>query len=119
MKNYLLMPECTQENALVESLSVRGKGKGKPFICDVCFKTFPARESLRKHYRTHTGEKPFSCKVCNKAFALQGNLNIHLRIHSDERPYKCQFCDYSDKFSSNLKRHVRTKHCELSCGGKD
>ena len=28
----------------------------KAFKCDVCFKVFPSKRLLEKHYRTHTGE---------------------------------------------------------------
>lgn len=80
----------------------------KPFICEICHKTFARRDTLICHQRTHDGTKPFRCKVCDKCFSRRDKLQCHNRVHSGERPYPCTVCGRAFAQSDKLKCHMRT-----------
>jgi hypothetical protein len=77
----------------------------KSSMCHICQKKFSAKQALKQHMYTHTGEKPWKCKYpgCDKAFAqqsahsmstiyiflyklLMGPLEMHERTHTGEKP---------------------------------
>ncbi len=39
--------------------------------------------SLKEHYKTHSGEKPYVCRFmgCLKKFSKKNNMNIHFKTH--------------------------------------
>lgn len=54
-------------------------GQEKPFKCVVCKSSFRKKETLQRHFLTHTGEKSFECSVCFKAFARKDYVMNHMK----------------------------------------
>jgi len=49
--------------------------------CEICYKVFPGKAKLRRHYLIHTGEKPFKCELCKQTFNQKPNLKRHMIMH--------------------------------------
>jgi uncharacterized Zn-finger protein len=85
----------------------------KGCICDICGKSFSARQALDQHKRIHSGDKPFTCTHpgCDKRFAQGSALTMHLRTHTGEKPLKCDFpgCTRAFSESSNLSKHKKSE----------
>ncbi|PSN44162.1 hypothetical protein C0J52_17428, partial [Blattella germanica] len=105
--------ESFEENILSESKVI------KPFLCDVCFKSFSDRAYLRTHMQLHTGIRAHRCNLCSKAFVRRRELLRHEKVHSGERPYGCNICgkrfSRRDKLTRHEKIHAehRRHKCEL------
>lgn len=84
----------------------------RPFVCEVCKKTFHRETLLRNHRRIHTGEKKYRCHIenCERAYMFDIDLKRHKfsahGIYSKKHP--CFIC--SKIFSENklLKKHLET-----------
>ncbi|XP_066982336.1 oocyte zinc finger protein XlCOF6-like [Macrobrachium rosenbergii] len=80
----------------------------KPFLCDICGKTFPHPMALNRHMLSHSKVKSHTCNECGKSFASQSNLRSHALIHSDEKPFQCEECGHKFRRISTLRFHKRT-----------
>ena len=61
----------------------------RPYVCDYpgCNKKYSISSRYQVHRRTHEGKKPFLCQICNKSFNEKGNLKKirvnHLHLEED------------------------------------
>ncbi|XP_075041424.1 zinc finger protein Gfi-1b [Mixophyes fleayi] len=78
----------------------------RPFVCDICGKSFGHAVSLEQHLNVHSQERSFECKMCGKTFKRSSTLSTHLLIHSDTRPYPCHFCGKRFHQKSDMKKHT-------------
>lgn len=50
---------------------------GDLFMCHKCDKGFTTAELLKVHSRGHTGDRPFVCNICERSFPSASNLSQH------------------------------------------
>nr|XP_042906306.1 gastrula zinc finger protein XlCGF58.1 [Parasteatoda tepidariorum] len=129
---------CTYVSAFKSNLTrhvLRVHAGVRPYVCDVCGKSFTANQHLKAHYLIHTGEYPFRCEVCQKRLRTKHSYNNHLLSQHQIQNvltrvgisavqigvvtlYRCNFCTYKSNFKGNLLRHMRSHTGErpFQCG---
>lgn len=67
------------------------------FRCIICDRNFEKWSSLDIHEATHRIDKPYLCDLCGKSFKHSNNLRGHKRIHLDDSRKKRHICDICGK----------------------
>lgn len=81
------------------------------YMCSICGKCFTAKDSLRVHMFTHSGERPYKCSLCDASYTQSGHLHRHIKVtHEGKFDYQCQYtgCDKSFYDLSSLRIHQRS-----------
>ncbi|XP_072745990.1 uncharacterized protein [Anoplolepis gracilipes] len=95
----------------------------KPYLCDLCGKSFKHSNNLRGHKRIHLDEsikKRHMCEVCGNAFRSRFHLREHMNQHDGNRAYSCEQCGKAFYKRIQLRQHKLShgsnKHVCSICG---
>jgi uncharacterized Zn-finger protein len=92
------------------------KDKEKLLSCQVCFKKYKNRQTLKRHMQTHISNR--KCELCEKAFTRLESLRKHQKnihgIHHEKKQsttsFLCELCNKCFKTKYNLVRHKSKVH---------
>ncbi|XP_011257518.2 zinc finger protein 883 isoform X2 [Camponotus floridanus] len=95
----------------------------KPYLCDLCGKSFKHSNNLRGHKRIHLDEsikKRHMCEICGDAFRSRFHLREHMNQHDGNRPYSCEQCGKAFYKRIQLRQHKLShgsnRHACSICG---
>lgn len=105
----------SSKSHLLEHQNIKHR-KEKPFICEICGKSFPEQKHLNKHLKRHSKREPaqstsqikFQCAQCHSEFNSAKDLSIHLKLHAAEKEvgeYRCDMCYKSFSQLRLLRQH--------------
>ncbi|XP_034552419.1 telomere zinc finger-associated protein isoform X2 [Notolabrus celidotus] len=98
-----------KENLLIHD--IRDCSKVHTLTCVTCSATFTAKEELRLHVVTHTGNMPYKCSTCTEQFMYKKNLTTHLmKVHGHPKPHACPQCPKTFLTKTELRVHEAAKH---------
>ncbi|CAL9703195.1 unnamed protein product [Knipowitschia caucasica] len=76
----------TEKGAMIRHVESKHQ-EGRPHSCNICGRTFKAREQLRAHLNRHKGERKFECIDCGYKFTRQAHLRRHTLVHKRNENY--------------------------------
>lgn len=84
----------------------------KPYKCSECEdRSFFSKSEYNRHTkRLHSKERPFVCELCNKTFAINADLKNHLKVHENIRNFQCDICGHGSLTVTNLRYHKKIVH---------
>jgi uncharacterized Zn-finger protein len=79
----------------------------KPFKCEMCFRKFSEKGTLKTHLKVHSELRPFICsaKGCNKTFRSNSNLKNHQKLHENKK--SDEFSPFSNDVTESEQSHMQ------------
>ena len=75
-----------------------------------CDKEFKSQYRLYVHHLSHEGIKPFKCNICFREFFEKGTLKTHKKAHLNQNLFNCKFCEFKCAKINILVDHFRKAH---------
>ncbi|OUC41650.1 zinc finger, C2H2 type [Trichinella nativa] len=54
----------------------------------------------------HRNTRPYVCEICGKSFNNSGAMSNHMRIHDKDRHFRCTLCEREFPWKISLKTHL-------------
>ena len=87
----------------------------RPFLCDICDKSFKSKIHKRIHMITHKKTvKDLKCDTCSRRFAQRRHLKIHTKYHEMGLTSACEKCNKFFESSTKLEEHMAV-HARYVC----
>jgi len=80
----------------------------RPYTCETCGNGYHTNRDLKNHRSVHT--LPYKCNLCEKSFSAKDILNDHIRKHGGEKLECRHLCGSSYLDIRNRNRHE--KNCD-------
>uniref|UniRef100_A0A1E1WNW0 Protein krueppel n=1 Tax=Pectinophora gossypiella TaxID=13191 RepID=A0A1E1WNW0_PECGO len=81
----------TSKAAVVKHLEGAHK-QNRPYICNLCGRTYKEIHDIIRHIRAHTNEKLHCSFKCGYSTGYSAALKVHERVHRGDFKYKCEHC---------------------------
>jgi len=125
-ENRILIKKCRENSAAVKKNKVnktiqnsvttikpRYKNTGE-HQCEVCFKTYSTRFTLKTHAVIHSGEKAYKCQHCQREFTYEWNMKTHKCLGKQTLVgHQCDVCSKTFLTWQSLKSHALTHQDQL------
>ena len=81
----------------------------KRFACELCDMRFKRSHQLFYHRRRHKGERPYVCDICGKSYFEPQHFTTHMATHTGG-DFPCDLCNKSFITVQYLKYHKKYVH---------
>jgi len=87
------------------------------YECSECGQEFKKKKKLKEHSKKHTGINPFHCDdpSCFKMFPTKKAMMKHFRLTHEEPLHKCLHCEKPFRKLNELRKHVNRFHAGIVC----
>lgn len=85
------------------------------YICKYCCRLYPSEKRLKIHMKIHSNSRPvFKCDMCYREYFDKDTLRDHLYTHFGHKPYKCVYdnCEYAFSHASGRRQHYKNHHSD-------
>ena len=107
-ENVDSMTEIVPNNEKTRVVCTKVSSKeGARNSCNKCGKSYPRKDSLKRHMRVHSPESPVKCNICDKTCVRKDTLKRHLRGHSMGASLECDVCKRKFKRKDALQQHKK------------
>jgi hypothetical protein len=87
------------------------------YKCDICYKTFKAKQVLYQHKWSIHKIGPVHCDICDAPYSSKRYLKRHIqrnhKINVEEK-FKCDICDQEFDTHDIMEKHTINAHLKLS-----
>lgn len=100
---WLMNNRCLRSHMVLHS--------DEEYKCDQCDYVTKKKLLLNRHTVTkHSQARPFVCNLCGRTFKMKRALTVHLAQHGSTKTYNCPFCDRVFNSSTNFYAHRKSAH---------
>lgn len=100
---WLMNNRCLRSHMVLHS--------DEEYKCGQCDYVTKKKLLLNRHTVTkHSQVRPFVCDLCGRTFKMKRALTVHLAQHGSTKTYNCPFCDRVFNSSTNFYAHRKSAH---------
>ena len=105
-ENFHIMEQFLQDATTMQE-EIPAKSIGE-IECNICYKVFDTKSTLKWHMVIHSPERPYACNICSKTFKRKGDLTMCIKMHTLDKPFVCRLCNQEFDTFASLRQHELT-----------